>query len=102
MKQVGLAARLYANDHDGKFPPDFLSMSNELVTLKVLVCKSDSTKTVAADWSQFNPAQNVTYEFLRPGAKEEDVLSQTVFRCPIHGHIGLGDGSVQQSAGKRR
>ena len=96
MKQIGLGARLYANDHGDKLPPDFLSMSNELVTPKILVCNGDSTRTKAADWAQFNAAANVSYEFLLPGTKEEDVVSKTVFRCPIHGHIGLGDGSVQQ------
>ena len=96
MKQIGLGARFYANDHGDKLPPDFLSMSNELVTPKILVCNGDSTKTKAADWAQFNAAANVSYEFLLPGTKEQDVVSKTVFRCPIHGHIGLGDGSVQQ------
>lgn len=98
MKQIGLGARLYANDHNGQFPADFLSMSNELVTPKILVCKGDATKTKATDWARFNVGANVTYEFLLPGAKEGDAATKTVFRCPIHGHIGLGDGSVQQSS----
>ena len=50
----------------------------------------------------FRSAQNVTYEFLIPNAKEADVAGQIVFRCPVHENIGLGDGSVQQSAGRRR
>lgn len=102
MKQIGLAARMYANDHKDVFPPSFLAMSNELVTPKILVCPGDSTKMKALNWSQFNPAQNVSYEFLTPGAKEEDIISQTVFRCPIHGNIGLGDGSVQQVSRPQR
>lgn len=96
MKQIGLGARLYANDHGDKFPPDFLTMSNELVTPRILVCNGDPTKTKSTNWMQFNASANVSYEFLLPGTKEEDVISKTVFRCPIHGHIGLGDGSVQQ------
>ena len=98
LKQIGLGARLYANDHNGQFPADFLSMSNELVTPKILVCNRDTTNTKATDWAQFNVDANVTYEFLLPGAKEGDIATKTVFRCPIHGHIGLGDGSVQQSS----
>jgi hypothetical protein len=99
MKMIGLGARLYSNDHNDRFPPDFLSMSNELVTPKILVCPADSSKTRAADFSQFNPSQNLSYEFLTPSAKEADVLNQVAFRCPIHGNVGMGDGSVQQRGG---
>jgi hypothetical protein len=98
MKQIGLAARIWSNDHKAVLPPDFISMQNELVTPKVLVCPGDKSKTVAANWSQFDPSANVSYEFLLPGSKETEVMNETVFRCPIHGNIGLGDGSVQQRA----
>ncbi|HTD66520.1 MAG TPA: DUF4190 domain-containing protein [Candidatus Limnocylindria bacterium] len=102
LKQVGLAARIWSNDHNEKFPPDFLSMSNELVTPLVLICDGDKTKTAASDWTQFDPAQNASYEYLVPNAKEADVMAQPAFRCPIHGHVALGDGSVQQSGSKRK
>jgi hypothetical protein len=100
MKQIGLAARIWSNDHLEVFPPDILSMSNELVSLKILVCPDDKSKTVAANWSQFDPSKNLSYEYLTPNAKETDVMGQTAFRCPVHGHIGLGDGSVQQGKSK--
>jgi hypothetical protein len=96
MKQIGLAARIWSGEHKDKFPPDFLTMSNELHSPKILICPGDRSKTPAADWSQFDPNQNVSYEFLTPNANENDVVSQTAFQCPIHGNIGLGDGSVQQ------
>ena len=103
MKQIGLAARIWSNDHKEVLPPDFISMQNELVTPKVLVCPGDKSKTAAASWSQFDPSANVSYEFLLPGSKEAEVLNETVFRCSIHGNIGLGDGSVQQAQrGARR
>src|SRR5687767_9572310 len=102
MKQIGLAARIWSNDHNETFPPDLLTMSNELASPKILVCPEDGSKTPAADWTQFDASQNVTYEFLTPGAKENEVSSQTAFRCPVHGNIGLGDGSVQQKSGLRR
>lgn len=102
MKQIGLAARLWSNDHNEMYPPDFLTMSNELYSPKILVCPSDKTKTEALDWSQFSPSQNLSYEFLTPNAKEADIASQAAFRCPIHNNIGLGDGSVQQTGGRRR
>ena len=49
----------------------------------------------------FSESANVTYEYLLPGAKEQDVATQVVFRCPIHNNVGLGDGSVQQLPGGR-
>jgi type II secretory pathway pseudopilin PulG len=101
MKQIGLAARIYSNDQGGNFPPSFQAMSNEVVSLKVLICPGDRQHTAATDWSQFNADLNVSYEFLIPNAKEAAVTSQTVFRCPIHENIGLGDGSVQQGSGRR-
>ena len=96
MKQIGLAARIWATDHDDKFPPDFSSMSNELASPNILVCPGDSSKTRAMSWAQFGP-ENVSYEYLAPGYDEKSEQPQTVaFECPIHGNVGLGDGSVQQ------
>jgi type II secretory pathway pseudopilin PulG len=102
LKQIGLAARMYSNDQGGNFPPSFLAMSNELVTPTILVCVSDSQHIKATGWATFNADLNVSYEFLMPNAKEANVTSQTVFRCPIHQNIGLGDGSVQQGSLRRR
>lgn len=96
LKQIGLAARIWSNDHGDKFPASFLTLSNELVAPKVLVCPGDAMKTQASDWSQFNASANVSYEFLKPGAKQADVTAEIIFRCPVHGHTGLGDGSVRQ------
>ena len=102
LKQIGLAARIWSNDHNDTFPTDFLTMSNELIAPKILVCPDDQKHTVAPDWPQFDPKQHATYEFLLPGAKEADAMSKPAFRCPIHGHVGLGDGSVQPSGTTRR
>lgn len=103
MKQVALAARLWSNDHKEVLPPDFISMKAELGSPRLLICPSDKSRTVAADWSQFDASLNASYEFLLPGAKEGDVFDQVVFRCPIHNNSAMGDGSVQQnSMGRRR
>jgi hypothetical protein len=102
LKQIGLAARIWSNDHNDLYPPDFLTMSNELNTPKILVCPGDTTKTKVQVWSQFSPSQNLSYEFLTPNAKEADIVTQTAFHCPIHNNIALGDGSVQQMSGRRR
>jgi hypothetical protein len=94
LKQIGLAARIWATDNSDSFPSGWLAMSNELSTPKLLVCPSDKGHTAAVDWRQFSMA-NVTYEFLNPNgtaATPEAVLA----RCPIHNHVCLSDGSVQQ------
>ncbi len=101
LKQVGLAARMWSNEHNGKFPPDFNSMSNELATPKVLVCPADGSRTKAMTWSGFS-SENVSYEYLQPGIDERSAAQMVVFECPIHGNVGLGDGSVQQGNQRKR
>jgi hypothetical protein len=101
LKEVGLAARIWSNEHNGVFPADFLTMSNELITPKRLVCPQDWKKKRAEDFARFDPAKNVSYEYLAPRAKEADMETQPIFRCPVHGHVTLGDGSVQENSGRR-
>jgi hypothetical protein len=102
MKQISLAARIWATNHGDKFPPDFNAMSNELATPKLLICPSDPSKSVTMDWPQFGP-DNVSYEFLEPDFDELNSAPGTViFQCPIHGNLALADGSVQQGRGFRR
>jgi hypothetical protein len=100
LKAIGLGARMWANDHNDTFPPDFLSMSKELVAPKVLVCPAANGKAKAQDWSQVTP-NNITYEFLGPGLKAIGNERMPIFRCPIHGNVCYGDGSVQQNPGGR-
>jgi hypothetical protein len=102
MKQVGLAARIWSADNGSKFPPDFATMSNELGNPKILVCPGDRSKTVATSWSTFSPG-NVSYDYLEPGLDENAVAPQTVvFQCPIHGNLGMADGSVVQGGQRNR
>ncbi len=97
LKQIALASRLYANDHNDTFPSTFLAMSNELNTPKILVCPGDGNHERALDWASFSESANVTYEFVSPGLKFTDAAAQqTVFRCPIHNNVARGDGSVFQ------
>jgi hypothetical protein len=96
MKQIGLAARMWANDHKEVMPPDFLTMQNELNTPKILICPSDTTRTKVISWNEFSPA-NASYEFLVPNVSEREPPQTIMTRCPIHGHVGLLDGSVHQN-----
>lgn len=66
IKQIGLAFRMWSNDHGERFPWDvdqanggakglntwqqFQWVSNEVSSPKVLVCTSDSGKTKATNW----------------------------------------------------
>jgi hypothetical protein len=94
LKQIGLAARIWANDHNDVFPPDFLTMKNELNTPKILFCPADETTQRASDWSHLNPS-TISYRFLNPNGNELDP-AKLLTTCPIHGHIGLSDGSVHR------
>ncbi|HWN97524.1 MAG TPA: prepilin-type N-terminal cleavage/methylation domain-containing protein [Methylomirabilota bacterium] len=67
-KQIGLAFTMWADDHEDRYPPvvdvseggskgrtqvweHFITMSNELVTPKLLRCPSDGAKQTASDFS---------------------------------------------------
>ena len=96
LKQLGLAARIYATDNKDVFPTNFMSMSAVLGSTSVLVCPSDPSKTPASSWSTLTPA-NISFEFLTPGIPEADMdPSKVMFQCPIHGNVCRGDGSVIQ------
>jgi hypothetical protein len=102
LKQICLAARMYSGDNQNTLPPDFLSMSNYLGSPKILVCRADRKHTTVSTWAEFDPSNNLTYEYLKPGLAESNALSEVIFRCPIHNNVGLGDGSVQQGLRKPR
>lgn len=99
LKNIGLAVRIWETENQGTFPPDFRSMSSDpstpLATPKILVCPSDSNRQSAADWASFSAA-NISYEYLAPGADSKSEPHRVLTRCPIHGHVGLCDGSVQK------
>ena len=92
-KQIVLAFRMWANDHEERFPmhvaqadggskesatagiaaPSFLSISNELVSPKVLTCPEDSKRQRVADFAVFGQ-QNLSY-FLGIDASETNAAS---------------------------
>ncbi len=92
LKQIGLAVRVWALDNEDRFPTNFLCMSNELNTPKILVCPSDTNRIVAPDFRSYTDA-NCSYDLFAGSDKEPN---QVLSRCPIHGNIGLCDGSVQR------
>ncbi len=101
MKQMCIAAKIWAGDHNDAYPPDFTSMSKELSSPRILVCPQDTAHHPATDWSSFNASANCSYEYLAPSLKDQaGEQNRVVFRCPVHGTVGLADGSVQAGVGK--
>jgi hypothetical protein len=94
MKQIGLAASIYAKEHGGVFPPDFVSMATELANPKILYCPAAPGGAQATEWAQLNPS-TISYQFLNPNGNATDA-QKPLTMCPIHGHVGLSDGSVHR------
>lgn len=80
LKQVGLAYRMYSNDHEDKFPwlvlpidggtrdaanqeayRHYAVISNELVTPKVVACSSDGGRTALSQWDSSFSDGNLSY-----------------------------------------
>lgn len=103
LKQLGLAARIYSTDNGDRFPTNLAALGPFVGSGRIFVCPADSghTPITGTNWVTLTP-EHVTYEFLTPGMEEKDAVAVAVFRCPIHGSITLGDGSVQMGAGAAR
>jgi hypothetical protein len=100
LKQMGLSMRCWAIDNGDLSPPDMLSMSNELSTPKILACPGDKTREAANGWESYSSA-HCSYEYLAPSVPSvSSEPSRVLFRCPIHGHVGLCDGSVHAYVAK--
>lgn len=93
LKQIGLAARIWANDNHDIYPTNFISMTNELGTWKVLQCPSDKSHNVT-NWDEV-AAGNISYIMDAPGLPQTADLRIVFVECPIHHNILLIDGSVQ-------
>lgn len=95
LKQVGLALRIYANEHADVNPPDFLTMSNELSTPKILFCPGNTNHPAVKTWADF-AATSSSYEFLTASVTNADADPQRISTyCRTHNIFGLCDGSVQ-------
>jgi len=121
LKQVGLGFRIWAADHDDKFPfqlgqeqggtkelcerdaegfevnaaAHLQGLAMELVTPRLLVCPADTTKVPAVDFQSLTPA-NVSYQ-IRTGETVDETHPQEILaRCPIHDHTLRADGSIER------
>jgi hypothetical protein len=101
LKQIGLAARLWAGDNKDIYPMNFICMTNELSTWKVLQCPSDKSHNVT-NWADV-AVGNISYLMDTPGILEggPDYSPNIVFaECRVHHNICLMDGSVQRLSEK--
>lgn len=116
LKQVGLAMRMWSNEHEEKFPwqvpvatngtlefaesPEvfrhFLAVSNELTSPKVLACSSDKKISRESDWTKFSNA-HLSY-FV--GLDSNEALPQTILSGDrnITGGVLASNGIVRFSS----
>jgi hypothetical protein len=99
MCSICIAARPWADDHDGYLPSDLRSMSDYLPT-NFLICPGDHSRKPAASWASFTPAQS-SYEIVTPHLKDGDT-NGVFLRCKIHGHLGYGDGTIFDGVRRRK
>lgn len=93
IKQICLAAVIWSTEHDHRFPEDFLTMSNQISNPSILVCPADTHRDSELNAQRFD-LSNIRYKILSPRAPRGTDPSTVYIRCPIHGHIGLTDGSA--------
>ena len=81
LKSIGLASRLFSNDHEDQFPSavsnelggslqyenspqvfrHYEALSNELVTPKILICRADRTRNFAQNFQTSLSNSNISY-----------------------------------------
>jgi hypothetical protein len=96
---ISLAVRLWAEDNNGVCATNFISMSNELATLRILVCPGDHQRQKATDWPSFTPVHS-SYEIISPGLRVEDT-NTPFLRCVVHNYLGYTDGTVFDGVRRR-
>src|SRR5688572_3059794 len=87
LKQVSLGLRMWANDHEEKYPwnltvanggssdsddwtDHFRRCSNELATASILLCPSEKKKKAAPNWTRANGDQHISY-FVGTSSRED-------------------------------
>jgi hypothetical protein len=79
LKQIGVAARIYAGIHGGKYPRDFQSMSAEIGDNRILCCPESGS---------------MEYEILASDLNETQP-SRPFVKCPVHNSVLFVNGSVR-------
>jgi len=88
----------WASEHGGYLPSDLVSMSNELMTPKLLICPGDHERHPAPNWASVT-ASNNSYEIVTLGLRLGE--NNAVFlRCKIHGYTGYANDLVLDASGR--
>jgi hypothetical protein len=95
MIAVCFSGRLWSNDHADRMPTNFICMSNEVVTPKVLHCPADRERPQVGVWEEFSE-EKCSYVMVSPGVPP-GTTNSVFIRCRIHGHLGFPDGSVRDA-----
>ena len=120
LKQIGLAFRGWASNHNGQFPfnvsadaggsahlsssrpadfendplPHLLVVADGLYTPNTLVCPADPSKQAASDFRNLH-SSNVSYQIRCGTNRPSDIRPGILARCPVHGHTLFTDGSIE-------
>ena len=93
MSSICFAATMWADDNGNRMPADFLSMSNELATPRVLICPGDHSRQAATNWASF-AVEKTSYNIIAPALSGDDT-NTAYLRCVIHtNHLGYVHGFV--------
>ena len=81
---------------DNKVLPGELFAVNEFISPRYFTCPGDTNRKEMTTWANAS-ITNVSYTYVSPGLTnaKPDVI---VVRCPVHGHVVLGDGRVLQGS----
>jgi hypothetical protein len=95
---IGYAARIYASEHNGRFPTDWASFTNEIARVEplgpqTLYCPADTLHLPASDWGTVDTS-SLSYDLVSPGMREADWW-KVFARCLVHGNVIFGDGVVE-------
>jgi hypothetical protein len=99
MSSIGITARMWADENDGLLPADLRSLSNEVGSLRILICPSEKSRPMAVDWSSLS-TNNTSYEIVTPRLSEMNT-NFVFLRCKYHQHLGYSDGTVFDGTRRR-
>ena len=100
MVAMGFALRMWADDHDGRWPANWLAISNELGSPQLLICPGARSSASPTNWASFD-ATKCSYLLTGSGTVEL-ARDQIIASCKIHGHLLYGDDTVFDGKVRRR
>jgi hypothetical protein len=92
MVSIACAARLWAQDNNNSLPTNWVSLSHELGSPRILFCPSDHTANLPSNWASLDESR-CSYKMVNPGLPE-NATNTVYFRCRHHGFLAFPDGTV--------